>query len=108
MELGDTGRDRLHENKLRSLEHRLERLETQSLSGGQYSARLGDKKLEYLEEKLIETTDVALKAEKHCLDLELLLGNQKSKSDGQSNDELKGRVDELEKKTSLKFQKIQS
>lgn len=67
--MGDTLKEKALENRLRNTENRLDRLE--SGNNGALSARHSDKKLDYLEEKLIETTEIAIRAEKKTLDLEL-------------------------------------
>lgn len=68
-EMGDTLKEKALENRLRNTENRLDRLE--SGNNGPLSARQSDKKFDYLEEKLIETTEIAIRAEKKCIDLEL-------------------------------------
>jgi len=62
---------------LRYIEKKLDKAEVNLNlnNSGNHSSRLGssrnfDKKLDYLEEKITETTDIALKTEKSVIDLE--------------------------------------
>lgn len=69
-DLGDTFKEKSIENRVRNVENRVDRIENISSRSGMHSSRYGDKKIEYIEEKLIETTDIAINAEKKSLLLE--------------------------------------
>jgi len=83
VDFGDTLKERTLENRLRNVENRLDKVDfttsainSHRLEQEPVSFRKKDQKLDYLEEKLIEATELSVRTEKRCLDLEHAVDKQ--------------------------------
>jgi len=107
---------------LRYVENRLDKLENQSERP--LTSRGFDKKLEYLEEKLIESTELAIKAERQSIEFQSNILNRFDELERKFNNttnskneinlknenivDIEKKLSDIEKKFNNKFNKIKS